>query len=287
MNEHRYGFTLVELLVAILIIGLLLALLLPALQVARESGRRTACTDNLRHIGFALQHHQTAKLAFPPGVSSNVQYPKQAWLSWCARLLPYLERSDLWETARQDYQRQPDPFKPVPHSLLGLSVPIYGCPSDDRMRTAQVTHKGYTVGLTSYLGVAGTDFESRDGVLFRDSRVNPSDIKDGLGHTILVGERPPSDDAWFGWWYAGVGQQGSGVPDMLLGVRERNIGYGELAGCPPGPYSFGRGEGQICDTLHFWSHHPGGAHFAFADTSVRFLRYTDVLERLATRARRD
>jgi len=48
------GFTLIELLVAISVIGLLMALLMPALNLARESGRRTACASNLRQFGVAM-----------------------------------------------------------------------------------------------------------------------------------------------------------------------------------------------------------------------------------------
>lgn len=62
------GFTLVELLALIAIIGLLVALLLPAVQRARESGRRITCSNKIRQIGLAVHGYEWAADTFPPAV---------------------------------------------------------------------------------------------------------------------------------------------------------------------------------------------------------------------------
>jgi prepilin-type processing-associated H-X9-DG protein len=78
-----------------------------------------------------------------------------------------------------------------------------------------------------------------------------------------------------------------GSADAVLGLRTYCLKPPDCDQCgeDPAPYRPGRFE-EVCDMLHFWSPHPGGANFTFADGSVRFLRYSadPIMPALATRA---
>ncbi len=273
--KTRSGFTLIEGLVVISIISALLALLLPAVQRARDAAARTQCSNNLHQIGLAIQQHHDSQKVFPVGMRWQNGKDPQRMASWLTQILPYIEQQALWKATQAAYRQTRKPINNPPHIGLSTVIPLFVCPADGRGFQQQVAQRErVAIALTSYLGVEGQNVETLDGILFRDSRVRIVDVTDGTSNTLLVGERPPSPDFQFGWWYAGAGQRFTGSCEMVLGVREKNLLRVTAGSCPPGDYSYGPGSiNDLCSMYHFWSPHSGGAYFLFADGSVRYLRY--------------
>jgi prepilin-type N-terminal cleavage/methylation domain-containing protein/prepilin-type processing-associated H-X9-DG protein len=307
---RRSGFTLIELLVVIAIIAILIGLLVPAVQKVRAAADRTQCQNNLKQIGLACHNFHDSYKRLPPGIDYPSKYPAEHpyfYWSWMARILPYVEQKNLFnladtyarQTGSWQYYTPPYYWWPWgdfwtgystarPNPALGMAVPVYTCPSDQRMLTPQTVPDGYggtmKIAFTSYLGNPGSGNNANNGVLYWQSAIRLITITDGTSNTILAGERPPSSDFYYGWWFAGAGYDGNGVGDVFMGARETN--YAASMGCSGA--LVGMRDGNVnnsCDQVHFWSGHDGGLNFAFSDGSVRFLSYSNdsVLPAMATR----
>jgi prepilin-type N-terminal cleavage/methylation domain-containing protein/prepilin-type processing-associated H-X9-DG protein len=284
----RRAFSLVEVLVVIGIIAVLVAIVLPAIHRVRAAAERAKCMSKLEQISLALHMYHGEHGSLPPGCSYNQRKDPYPFMSWCTRLLPYLDQEALWQQAKEAYAINRAYWVCPPH-VGNRPQPLFTCPSQVREIYNSPIGK-WTQGFTDYLGVEGTNQFVKDGVLYLDSKVELAHVTDGTSHTVVVGERPPfTGDAnvnFLGWWYAGEGQDKDGSADMVLGAREYAT-HGWLHHCGPESNRFQPGrQTNECDQLHFWSMHSGGANFLFADSSVRFLAYSadPILPALATRA---
>jgi hypothetical protein len=281
-------------LVALAIVALLVGLLLPAIQKLRESAARARCANNLRTIGAGMHAHHDAKSRFPHGVRSyqGSAIHDSSW-TWMTYLLPYVGQEALWEQAESFAKGGGKNWYPWYNPVLGQGQQLYTCPNDPRgilvVNDPEVWKT--PVGLTMYLGNSGTTRTALDGVLYVDSKVQIGQITDGLSSTIAAGERPPSTDLVYGWWFAAHGYDGYGSGDCVM--TSADAALAEHFGCPP-PAADKTGllPGSVnsqCDSAHWWSVHPRGAQFLMADGSCRFVGYGDnrVVRALATRAGND
>ncbi len=305
-TSRRSGFTLIELLVVIAIIAILIALLLPAVQKVREAASRTQCENNLKQLGLGCHNYHDANKTLPIGVTDmywdTVDDWNHAYWSWLGRILPFVEQNATFNVATNWIMQNggaynnyntfwpwgifwSSPTTPA-NPALGISVPVYNCPSDWRnlvvQNLAMSAGDNANVAFTSYLANSGSpsgDYNQSQptGVLFRNTAtggpIKLVGIKDGTSNTFLVGERPPSNDMNYGWWFAGAGYDGSGTGDVLLGSNEVN--YANALGCNPATYAFYQqgNPNDPCHEVHYWSLHEGGSNFCMADGSVRFILY--------------
>lgn len=290
MRATRFASSLIELLVAIAILGILVGLLLSAVQQVRLTAARLTCTNNIKQLALALHSHHESVGGFPAGCRSDTPTEPMPYLSWRGAILPYLEQQPLWDATASAYRADRNPFNDT-HTPRVLPQKVLSCPLDQRLTTAWEVTTRYRprirVALSSYLAVSGTTSAARDGIFFTDSRTQLLHVTDGTSNTLLIGERPPSTDLVYGWWYVGTGQSRSGQVDSHLGTTERNLLGETYRNCPIGPYQFGAGEQQDhCAAFKYWSFHSGSSHFAFADGSARFIRYeaVTIMPQLATRA---
>jgi len=191
----RRAFTLVELLVVIAIIGLLIALLLPAVQAAREAGRRMSCSNHLKQLGIALHEFHDANGRLPTGADSKPYPPAPShahnFYRWSAlaHLLPYLEQANTYDALDLSVPLYGADFLVTTANRAGVAIvlPVLLCPSDKQEPVAE----GF--GPTNYAACTGTGIDGgtpfdTDGTFFINSQTRLADITDGASNTVFMSE---------------------------------------------------------------------------------------------------
>jgi prepilin-type N-terminal cleavage/methylation domain-containing protein/prepilin-type processing-associated H-X9-DG protein len=307
MFAHRRAFSLVELLVVIAIIGMLIGLLLPAVQSAREAGRRLQCRNNLKQIGLALHSYHGAYQQFPSGYRSQTGSGGPAddkgpgW-GWAAAVLPFMEENSLYK----QIHFEKDITDPANVAARLTAVRTFLCPSDGGTPNFTVDKRGdsgpnYGTPLTdangnpvqvshsNFIGVFGNPEITPDpgfllpdpsrslvhrGMFYRNSAVQFRDVIDGTSHTLFVGERS-SELAYVTWTGAVTGGQVPPKNPDLYGYGPEGapilvLGHtGDAADVPPHtPNS------PVNHVDDFWSPHPQGVNFLFVDGSVHIIANT-------------
>lgn len=151
--KKKQAFTLIELLVVIAIIGTLMSLLLPAVQQAREAGRRAACGNNLKQISLGILQYETALGHFPTGEqhgngdeTNYVDYSRAGTTNcpnaggnghcqwdgqigtWCNLIFPFIEESVAYDKLNFDARLQHSDAGNL--EVLKTHFPMFSCPSD-------------------------------------------------------------------------------------------------------------------------------------------------------------
>ncbi len=295
-NSFSSGFTLVELLVVIAIIGILVSLLLPAVQAARESGRRATCSNNLKQLGLAFHNYHSALGRFPSayvsqtggGGTSGAPDPVTrdagpGW-AWGALLLPFLEGSALDSTLNYSLPCW-DPANAV---AVRLQPKVFLCPTSSRdnrpfdvldsggsrLATFGRSHYVASVGQEEPWGTTTDDYSSiADGPLYRNSTTRAADVLDGLTHTVFVGEHHAilSNKTWVG---VVPGAEVCPTPEFPLSECDSaatlvQVHSGPAAGeVPPVIHPPNSPLSHVCQ---MYAEHPGGANILLGDGSVRFV----------------
>lgn len=283
------GFTLVELLVVVAIIGILVMLLLPAIQAAREAGRRTQCSNNLRNIALAAMNHADTVHSLPSGGwgygwigDPDMPLGRSQPGGWAFAVLPYLEQQQVFNMT----SKLPDATKRAAGAMMvQMTVGVFNCPtrrygvfpnncsfvninkpdkvarSDYAGNGGDTATSGQQYGPSSLAGAATYSWATitENGTIFQRSAIVPERIPDGSSNTYMLGEKYLSPDNYFN------GSDSADDQCVYMGYDRDVIRWGNL---PPK-----RDRRGLADWTYFGSAHADVCNFAMCDASIHSVSY--------------
>lgn len=282
----RRGFTLIEVLVVIGVIAVLLGLILPAVMAARETARRLSCANNMKQVALSLQTYHSSNAVFPMGTPMKKfddvgVFPGH---SVFVSLLNELEESSLYNSV--NFSKNIYTYANI--TIQQAKLQILCCPSDGTIQSHptfptvyfDITDGKFAPSLSSYGVSAGTWYHrSNDlrlceklsqydnGIAYVNSNISYAMITDGLSNTMLLAERahgrlPDRSHArdLAHWWFDGY--NADTLFWTLRPINTERIEYPTSNADSSEIYA-----GSVAGSYHL-----GGANFAFADGSVKFIK---------------
>ncbi len=291
----RRAFTLVELLVVIAIIGILIALLLPAINAARESGRRSQCLNNVKQLGLAIHNLVTTyeerlpPLAAPDNAPDELAQANRITVAgpyngrigynvfhW---MLPYIEQKALADLCLT-YSNSAGGFGVTsngPGCPQYAVVPTYLCPSQQYLTGPN----GFGRGLVDDFGgptVWGLSCYAANYFVFGDTKLGSVqghnrivNLLKGTAHTIMFAERYGNCSTTGDPVYTSLWADASSYwrPVFCTNSLDRTPAG---PGSPPcAMFQTGPNAMTGCDTSTAQSPHTGGMVVGAADGGVTFL----------------
>jgi prepilin-type N-terminal cleavage/methylation domain-containing protein/prepilin-type processing-associated H-X9-DG protein len=304
MSVHaRRGFTLVELLVVIAIIGILVGLLLPAVQTAREAGRRAQCQNNLKQMGLGSLSHLQSQGYLPSGGwgwnwtgDPDRGFGHNQPAGWNYSLLPFIEQQNVYNLGSDGDANNITAAQKTGAQLRDKTpISVFACPTRRAVRLyPRPKNMTYNNGLNvnfsgpmDYAANAGdtnelwtggpgtigevtsgtfkfTSTSGNTGISFAGSEIKQAHVKDGMSNTYLVGEK-----------YLNPDNYATGMDDADDFGMYEGCAFDTYRWSPPDlSHNLRQDTRGLPRPGAFGSAHSGGCIFVFCDGSVKTMSYS-------------